>query len=637
MKLLLLSAVIAFFLPNSTVKSLSNNEYDVKNIPLELLNDADVIFRKDEVKFVVEDYNTALYKVVTSVTIFTKDGQHHGRIKLYYDKFRSVEELEGTIYDANGEVVRELDDSDVEDYSDFEIYSIYSDNRVKFAELYHDQFPYTVEYKYEISYDGYIGWPSWFSRSSIDAVEYSSFEVSVPQNYKFRYWCKKKDIEPFITKGRNDEKYFWSERNLLKLSDEKKDEDLEDIATILRIAPSEFEIDGYKGNMESWKDFGLWYYKLSEKKDNLEKTFLSELDDKLNSSSSFEEKVRILYNYLQKRSRYVSVQFGIGSWQPYDAAYVHKNGYGDCKALSNYMIALLNYAGITAYPVLINNGHFRTPLISEFPSNQFNHVIVCVPAPEDTLWLECTSQINPAGDIGWSNENRDALMVTPEGGFIVRTPTSESQKNVQIKNANVNLSGSGEANVSVRIKWTGNQHDYALVAAEKTTGHEKEKWIKELLKVPDISLSNFEFINENKNKSEIELKLGLKLMRYGSVTGKRMFIHPNLMERRNSAPKEITEKLSPVRFKYPYLDIDSVYYQLPEKFSVESIPGEINLESSFGSFSSKTLKEGDHSLLFIRKLEVNSYSVPPENYPEYQKFFANIVKADKQQVVLVKD
>jgi hypothetical protein len=51
MKLLLLSALIAVILPNSIFKRLFSNEYDVKNIRLELLNNADVIFRKDEVKF----------------------------------------------------------------------------------------------------------------------------------------------------------------------------------------------------------------------------------------------------------------------------------------------------------------------------------------------------------------------------------------------------------------------------------------------------------------------------------------------------------------------------------------------------------------------------------------------------------
>jgi len=82
---------------------------------------------------------------------------------------------------------------------------------------------------------------------------------------------------------------------------------------------------------------------------------------------------------MQDHTRYISIQLGIGGWQPFDAAFVQEHGYGDCKALSNYMVALLKTAGITAYSVLIRPGDYRYTFNESFPSNQFTHVIVCVP------------------------------------------------------------------------------------------------------------------------------------------------------------------------------------------------------------------------------------------------------------------
>ncbi len=61
------------------------------------------------------------------------------------------------------------------------------------------------------------------------------------------------------------------------------------------------------------------------------------------------------------------------------------------------MISILKAAGIKAYPVLVELGEQKIPLIEEFPSNQFDHVIVIVPGDKDTIWLECTSQEYPAG------------------------------------------------------------------------------------------------------------------------------------------------------------------------------------------------------------------------------------------------
>ena len=637
MKSLLIIFTIAVINFSSFGKNVSDDNYAIKNIPLQLIIKGGAVIRIDEHKFEVEDYRNATLKVKYAVTIFNKDQQHYGQLELWYDKFRTIEDLRGIIYDSNGKEIRNLKDSDIQDYSDFESYSLYNDNRVKYIELFYDKFPYTIEYTYELKYNGYLTWPSWYSRSSLDPVERTSFEIITPENYELRYWCNVDSIRPNITNVDVSKRYFWKEENLSKLSYDAVGEDIEDVSVIVHIAPSDFEIDGHKGNMNSWKSFGLWYYNLYKERANLSEIASKEVSEKIALVSDEKEKVTNLYRYLQKKTRYVSVQLGIGGWQPYDATYVYKNGYGDCKALSNYMVSILNAVGIIAYPVLINNGHYRTPLITEFPSNQFNHVIVCVPLKSDTVWLECTSQVMSPGRLGSSNENRDALMITQDGGVIVKIPASTSGKNLQIKNTNVVLSISGSAKVSSNLKLYGNQNDYATEIAEQSTPKEKEKWIKNLFEVPDVKLSNYTFDVGNENSGEVEVKIELTLSRYGSISGKRMFLNPNLMERRSSVPKDVKKRLSPVRFIYPYLDIDSIQYQIPDKYKIETMPAEKNIQSSFGSFVSKTIIDGDNSILFIRSLEIKNYSIPAENYSEYQKFFSEVAKADKQQVVLVKN
>ena len=616
--------------------TIDNNEYDIKNIPLQLLNNADAVIRKYDIKFEILDNNYAVEIVKKVVTIFSKDEQHYGRLMLWYDKFRDIDDLEGVIYNEDGEEVRDLEDHDIKDYSDFESYSVYSDNRVKFIELYYDQFPYTIEYTYEVSYNGYLSWPSWYSRYSIDPIEETSLEVRTPASYNLRFWCNEDNVSPDISEEGNQKIYKWQKHNILPLPEYVLEEDIEDFSTIVLIAPGDFQIGGYAGNMNTWKDFGLWYKMLSDKRDFLPESALKEINEKINSRMNTKQKIETLYSYMQSRTRYVSIQLGIGGWQPYDADYVHKNGYGDCKALSNYMVSIFKAAGITAYPVLIKRGYYRIPIVKEFPNNQFNHVIVCVPLEIDTIWLECTSQIIPPGNIGWENENRHALMVTPEGGIIIRTPKSNSKKNIQQKYAEVKLSVNGVAYTQTDIKWFGNQHDYVIHVADKSTPFEQEKWITNLLDVPDLKLKNYSFSLENRLQNEINLHLDLTLQRYGSVSGNRIFFNPNLMERSKSVPKDILLRTSPIRLRYPYLDVDTIKYLLPEKYKVEALPQEIKLETSFGSFTMRTVYSEDNSVIYIRSLEMKDYVIPAEKYYEYQKFFADIVKADKQQVVLIK-
>ncbi len=435
-KLRWLFLFVCFLLPTSILAS--GNQYDVKNIPASLRGNADAVIRNYTTRFEVDDESSAEEKVTFVVTIFDKDAQDYGELDLPYDKFTEIDELDGMILDAKGDKIRDLDDDDIKDNSDLNNYSLYQDSRIKTAELYYNKFPYTIEYTYKISYNGYLEWPTWYSRNSLNPVQLSKLEVKVPDNYNLRYWCNKELVVPQISI--DGDLYTWEAKDLKPLSSDAAGEDIEDIATVVRIAPSNFEIDDYDGNMDTWKNFGLWYYKLCKGKHKLPTGAIKDIKSLISPNDNSEQKVIKLYKYIQSHTRYVSVELGIGDWQPFDATYVYNHGYGDCKALSNYMISLLKEEGITAYPVLIYGGSSAHPLIKDFPSNQFNHVIVYVPLKKDSLWLECTSQTDLPGEVDWDIENREALMVTPHGGVLIKLPKSTPVQNTQVRDIKVALS-----------------------------------------------------------------------------------------------------------------------------------------------------------------------------------------------------
>ncbi len=55
---------------------------------------------------------------------------------------------------------------------------------------------------------------------------------------------------------------------------------------------------------------------------------------------------------MQDKTRYISVQIGIGGWKPMLADDVNKLGYGDCKGLTNYTKALLEAVDVPSYYTL---------------------------------------------------------------------------------------------------------------------------------------------------------------------------------------------------------------------------------------------------------------------------------------------
>src|SRR5690606_29575405 len=126
---------------------------------------------------------------------------------------------------------------------------------------------------------------------------------------------------------------------------------------------------------------------------------------------------------------------------------------------TNYMYSILKEVGITSYYSLIRAGENAKYITEDFPSQQFNHVILSVPIHEDTIWLECTSQTMPAGYLGDFTTDRPALIVDEKGGKMVRTPKYAMDQNLQIRNIKAVLGENGTLSTNIHTRYTGLQQD----------------------------------------------------------------------------------------------------------------------------------------------------------------------------------
>ncbi|WP_315822798.1 hypothetical protein [Paraflavitalea speifideaquila] len=119
------------------------------------------------------------------------------------------------------------------------------------------------------------------------------------------------------------------------------------------------------------------------------------------------------------------------------------------------MYAALKAVGVKSYPALISADYNKEPLDPSFPMSGFNHVILCVPQPKDSIWLECTSKTNDFGVLGSFTENRNALLITEDGGALVTTPSSKPADNKFDITTVVALQMDGSGKTTSTFKTTG--------------------------------------------------------------------------------------------------------------------------------------------------------------------------------------
>ena len=256
--------------------------------------------------------------------------------------------------------------------------------------------------------------------------------------------------------------YTWEIHNLPVTPEEPFSVSRETYDPFMMLSATEVELQGYKGTLSDWNSYGLFYYSLYRGRDVLPDELKKEVHHLTDGLSDAYKKIDVLYEYLQKNTHYVLISFGIGGLQPYDATYVAKNKYGDCKALSNFMVALLKEAGIRGYPVAIWGGEKNRIFYNDFPSHQSNHIICAVPVGKDTVWLECTSQSLPAGYLGDFTANRYGLLFNEDGGTLVHTPIYSLNDNTSLRKISAELDLDGNLKVSSVADYKATMHDFYM-------------------------------------------------------------------------------------------------------------------------------------------------------------------------------
>ncbi|CAN5149710.1 hypothetical protein BH09BAC3_BH09BAC3_16420 [soil metagenome] len=624
--------VVVLVLFNTGYVNGGDLKYAVSDIQDSLKKGMYAVVRDEYSRFEIISTSKSIYYRYKVVTIFNEKAKTLAAVAIQYDKSIKIIKFQGAVYDASGAVIRRLKKSDIKDQSSISDFSIFEDTRIQYADLSQVTYPYTVEYEYEISLDYlYNIFPFYLYTDDEVAIQKSTYRLVYPKQLTPRFKTTKVPSPVKESLGQT-ETVTWTFENIRPSKFEFYSPVFSKIVPNIIAAPVEFEVDGYPGRLDSWQNLGKWQLDLNKGRASLPESSVAKIKEMTKGAKTIEEKTRILYAYLQNKTRYVSIQRGIGGFQPMEAKRVDELGYGDCKALSNYMVAMLNEVGVKGYYTIIYGGENSRPVTPDFPIDYFNHIIVAVPNVKDTLWLECTSQVNPFGYLGDFTGDRYALMVTEQGGQLVRTASYSTEQNLQTRRADVTIDIKGDGLAKVRTRYAGLQYDDAEIT--DLSPESQRKWIQSSTQIPSFEINNFS-ASAKKDKIPVStVNVNYTLKRYASVSGKRLFLTPNLMNRFTSIPEKTTTRRTSIVQNRGYIDLDSIYYLIPEELYPEFLPNPVKISSRFGEYEANFQFE-QGKLIYIRKIRMNKGEFPADSYNEFVDFKKNINKSDNTKVVFL--
>ncbi len=588
----------------------------------------------------VIDYSTTVKiekgKKITerSFLIQVNSKEHNGlsEVKMHYSANQEFELLEAYIVDPNGKTVRNLKKKEITTKSDVSYGTFYEDDFIKEFALKWNEYPYQIKYKYRVTEDDFVYVAKWYPTVFNDiTTRRASLQVELPIDYKVSMdYSRDLQYQTYQQDGKQILQWELEEYKVSK--SEIFSPPIIELLPNVSVVPREFDY-GIHGNSESWSSYGKWHDLLNDDSDILPTSEKIKVNELIEGVADKKEIVKILYHYLQDNTRYINVAIDVGGLKPYPASYICEKKYGDCKALTIYMKALLKQAGIPSFYTVINAGSNAERINRDLPSQQFNHVILSVPIDNDTLWLENTSSYSPFNYLGTFTQNRYALLVDGENSGLISTPKLSLNDVLEKRTYSFKLNEEGVGSISINKKLKGEAFEYYKFYQNESSKKDQKHRI-----LLDINLKNFELekwgiMQLNRDKQELNVIFVANCFDQFRKVSNLKVIQPVIF---NIPPFEDPDlRKNPVRINFPINKSDSIVYELPfiDKYEVE-LPNDSFTNSVYGKYEERYVKSG-HKIIVLKNFQLYAADYPIESYRDFFLFIESIIKIQSQSVILL--
>ena len=607
--------------------------YPLISTPDSLFVKADAILHYKEIVIKQSDINNATEKHTYAITVLNNAGREYADIIIPQDIFMELKSLSGKVINTKtGKEIKKISKSDLitSAYSS----SMASDNKYSVYEYQPPVYPFTIVYEYEIKYkNGIFGYPVLAPVLGYDlAVQEAKYTLQIPADLKIRYKAFNMSEEPKITRGKDKfVTYEWTVGNVQAITHEAFAPTLSSITPRLNIAPEKFCMEGYCGDMTNWNMLGSWVMNLQEGRTSIPQDLKNKLLEMTKDAKSDKEKVDIVYKYLQSTTRYVNMNLGIGGFQSTTAESVAKNGFGDCKALSNYMKSMLDAIDIPSVYVLIST--VMKNIYTDFASlNQMNHVILAVPQASDTIWLECTSSILPFNYAQSSIAGHQALLITPDGGKLCTVrpfPEIGDNKSASYSftlNENGNITG-GKVSEEHKLE----AYEDMLYFANYMSREEQINHLAKSSNMSKVKISNLQIVSNDSEYPNLQVNYDMDIERYANKSGNRLFVPLSPIEVKIGALLKQEKRKHDIVVKAGMVRTDTLNINIPANYSPEAMPKSVSLDSQFGKYTMSVIK--GNNLQIIQQLYLKQGCYPASTYEDFRQFFKQIEKESKQMAV----
>jgi hypothetical protein len=559
------------------------------------------------------------------IRILSDKAKMYANFQDYFDKFRKITSVTLDVY-SNGKRVKRMNRSDGLEIGFNPSYEI-NDGKVLLIRPDYQNYPFEVEVTSTIKLNGYLSLPPWIPRGGFNiAVDQSTFILQRPQSLDPR--LKEEGVTGKTTLDKGILTTTYEVKDLPAVDRKIRYKDFYDAQPKVLVSPNKFSLSDSRGSLASWSEFGDWFVSLNSEPYVLDPKTKALIDgqDKANTA----ELIRVLYEYMQDKTRYVSIQLGIGGFKSLPTEDVEKYGYGDCKALSTYMKNMLDYAGVKANYILVRAGSDAADVLADFPSNQFNHVYLGIPMPKDTLYLECTSQISPSNYTGTFTDDRNVLWIDKGKSRIIRSRVYDHTQNVRKSTLQIDLAETGDATMKLDVENEGTFFDEIMIYKSAPADY-VQQYNQNKFSYNDFTLKNFNYKQGERQRAAFRANYGVEINGLAKPAGNRL-VFP-------AVPSTPVKKFVDGDDLMKYASVrrgitvqDQIEVKLPQNFWIYNLPEKESVKSPYGTYELSSEFDGE-KLTIKRTMVLYKGDYTQQEWEKFKTFYQQLERIESRKLV----
>ena len=627
---------------------------------------ASIIFSRglSYIEYIQGEGFKAVTDVETKIKVYKKDGFSYGDYSVNYYKTSQAEQLvsfaKAVTYNLeNGIIVK----SKLKSENEFK--EIISETRaVKKIAMPNVKEGSIIEYKYTIrSPAGYIAsLPEWNFQREIP-VDYSEFTTRIPQYYTYNKFLKGflqvKETSMIYNKsmllnykGAVSANGLYRNQNYAEPVNYQETETIHQISNVPALKQEGYvnNIDNYRASIQyelaksefvgstttlyatSWEavakkiyeddDFGLQLNKNNYFEDDLKAVIANAGNDS--------QKTMTIFNYVKNRMAW-DQNYGYYCKKGVKNAYKEKTG--NVADINLMLTAMLRFAGLNSNPILVST---RGNGIALFPSrNAYDYVISSVNLGDDNvILLDATNKYSmpdllPARDLNWFGRMITKEGLTEEIDLALKVVSTDDIRFFVKMDANGDISG----------KLRETYFDYnGFLFRDNYAAMSQDNYLEMVEKrFPGLEISNYVRTNETDFDKPLTESFDVKIKNSVESIGNKLYFSPMLVFAEQTNPFTQETREYPVDFTFPHQDKYIIIAQIPDGYTVESVPIDETfvLGNDMGSFT-YGVTTTDNQIQVVIVLSINTSIVAASDYADLKLFYKNHIAKQNEKIVLKK-